>query len=191
MLKFIALGILQGFTEFLPVSSSGHLVMAEHFLKINSGTVFLAVVLHLGTLLALTVYFFREIAKALRNLRTIALIAVVTIITGVFGLAFKKIFESFFDNPRTVAFFLIVNGFILLSTKFFKEKTREPGLFDAAVMGLAQSFAIAPGLSRSGLTITSLLARGIQKEKAFKFSFIASIPAIVLAFLLEFKETPA
>lgn len=188
MIKIILLGAIQGLTEFFPVSSSGHLVIAQHYLGITGNLVFLDVLLHIGTILALFVFFFKDILRALKSPKTIGLIAIVTLITGVIGIAFKKTLESLFNSTHATALQVLINGMILLTIPFFKERQRQPGLMDSAVMGVAQGVAIIPGISRSGLTITSLLAIGIKREEAFRFSFIASIPAIIGAFLLEAKD---
>jgi undecaprenyl-diphosphatase len=189
MLKLIFLGALQGLTEFFPVSSSGHLVIAQNFLGINKDVIFLDVFLHIGTLLALVTFFFNDIVASFKNPKTIGLIALVTVITGSIGLTFKKIFESFFMAPHSVAIFLCINGMILIATRFLKKgDKRAVGIVDGIVMGLAQGLAITPGISRSGLTIIALLGRGVAREEAFRFSFIASIPAIMGAFFLETRK---
>lgn len=188
MLKIIILGAIQGLTEFFPVSSSGHLVIAQHFLGIKEDAVFLITLLHIGTIMALLTFFSKDIWKALKTPEALWRIAIVTAVTGSMGLIFRKNFESLFDSTMLVAVFIIINGLILSLTRFFKKGIRPPGLIDSAIMGVAQGFAITPGISRSGLTITTLLARGIEREQAFQFSFIASIPAIIGAFLIEAKN---
>ncbi len=188
MLKIIILGALQGATEFLPVSSSGHLVIAQHFLGIKNEVVLLDIFLHTGTILALLVFFFKDILSIVKRPKVIGLIALITLITGIIGITFKKSFEYFFSSAHLVAIFLLINGAILAATRFFKDKGRSPGLLDSIAMGIAQGIAIIPGISRSGLTISTLLALGIKKEEAFSFSFIASIPAILGAFFLEAKD---
>lgn len=189
MIKVLALGAIQGLTEFFPVSSSGHLVFAQNLLGIPGNTVFLDISLHLGTLAALGTYFFRDILKAFTNRKVIVQIILVTLATCVIGFPLKKIFESLFSTPTAVAGLLMINGLVLASTVFFKNKQRAPNNTDSLLMGIAQGFAIAPGISRSGSTIAILLARGIKREEAFRFSFIASIPAIIGAFLMEERNT--
>ncbi len=185
MLKIILLGAIQGLTEFFPVSSSGHLVITQHFLNVKGNLVTLDIALHLGTLAALFTYLFRDIIRAFTNRRVLGQIFLVTLITGMIGVPLKKTFESLFTAPHQVAALLIINGIILSATVFFKNRERVPGTADSVIMGIAQGLAIAPGISRSGLTISSLLMRGVKREEAFRFSFIASIPAILGAFLLE------
>jgi len=188
MLKLILLGAIQGLTEFLPVSSSGHLVIVQRFLGLQENLVFLDISLHIGTLFALATFFFKDILSACKDARMILRILIVTVVTGLIGLAFKKIFESFFAAPALVSVLLIVNGLFILSTRFIKKGGRLPGYADSALMGLSQGIAITPGISRSGATICTLLARKIEPGQAFRFSFLASIPAILGAFILEAKD---
>ncbi|OGX19457.1 MAG: hypothetical protein A3K54_04965, partial [Omnitrophica WOR_2 bacterium RBG_13_44_8] len=189
MLKYIILGIIQGVTEFLPVSSSGHLVIAEKLLGINEHLVAVSVILHLGTSLALVIFFFRDILNLLRNLRLLSYIIIVTLITGIIGLSGKDFFERLFASPKLVAAALIITGIILLLTKKFMQAKRNTlNLKDALVLGLTQGFAIIPGISRSGMTISTLLFRGLDREVSFRFAFLASIPAVFGAAILEAKN---
>ena len=188
MLKLILLGAVQGLTEFLPVSSSGHLVIVQRFLGLRENLVFLDISLHIGTLLALATFFFKDILSACKDARMILRILIVTVVTAVIGLTFKKIFESFFAEPMLVSALLIVNGLLILATRFIKKGGRLPGYADSALMGLSQGISITPGISRSGATISTLLARKIEPGQAFRFSFLASIPAILAAFALEAKD---
>ena len=189
MLKFIILGIIQGITEFFPVSSSGHLVIAQRFLGVTEQAVVISVVLHLGTSLALIIFFFKDILNLLRSIKLISCVIVVTLVTGIIGLSGKGFFERLFDSPRLVAVALIVTGIILILTKKFMEAKRSAlNIKDALVLGLTQGFAIIPGISRAGITISTLLFRGIDRETSFRFSFIASIPAVFGAAILEAKD---
>jgi len=189
MIKYIILGIIQGLTEFLPVSSSAHLVIMQKVLGISSQQVVLTIVLHLGTLLALAVFFFKDILNTLRNARLVLLIIIVTAITGVIGIFGKDFFIGLFSSIRSVAFALIITGIILIMSKRFKEtKGSAISIKDAVIFGLTQGFAIIPGISRSGITISTLLFRGLDRKTAFRFSFIASIPAVFGAVLLEAKD---
>ncbi len=188
MLKIIILGAVQGLTEFFPVSSSGHLVIFQHFFNITKDVVFLDTFLHIGTVLALLTFFRKDILLALKNPKMLWYIAIVTLITGLIGITFKKNLESLFNSAHYTAIQLLINGVILLAVPLFKDRHRSPGAADSVVTGIAQGISIIPGISRSGLTISSLLAMGVKKEEAFRFSFIASIPAIIGAFLLEAKD---
>ncbi|MFA5090514.1 MAG: undecaprenyl-diphosphate phosphatase [Candidatus Omnitrophota bacterium] len=189
MIKYVILGIVQGITEFLPVSSSAHLVIFQNLLGIPQKEVSMAVVLHIGTILALIVFFFRDILSLLRNARSIGQVAIVTLITGVVGISGKGFFEKAFGSLRMTAFFLIVTGIILLFTRGLKAaRKNRPDIKDAFVLGIAQALAILPGISRSGITISTLLFRGLDRQASFRFSFLAAIPAVLGAALLEIKE---
>ncbi len=186
MLKYIILGIVQGITEFFPVSSSGHLVILQKLLGLSGQEIALSVVLHLGTSLALVIFFFKDILKALREIKLLSFIIVVTIITGLIGISGKDFFEKLFSSPKLVALGLIFTGTILIFTRKFTAAKRDMLNFkDALILGLTQGIAIVPGISRSGITISTLLFRGIDWETSFKFSFLASIPAVLGALLLE------
>jgi undecaprenyl-diphosphatase len=189
MLKLILLGAIQGMTEFLPVSSSGHLVIIQRLLGLHQNLVFLDISLHIGTLLALVTFFFKDILAACKDAKLILRILIATVVTGIIGLVFKKVFESFFTSPALVSVLLIVNGLLILATGFIKKGGRLPNYADSALMGISQGIAITPGISRSGATICTLLARKVDPREAFRFSFLASIPAILGALLLETKDT--
>lgn len=189
MLKYIILGIIQGITEFFPVSSSGHLVIMQKLLSINTEKLALSIVLHLGTSVALIIFFLKDILNLLRNIRLLSLVVMVTVITGIIGISGRDFFAALFSSPRIVALALIVTGIILILTKkFMGAKRNILGLKDALILGVTQGIAIVPGISRSGITISTLLFRGIDRETAFGFSFLASIPAVLGAALLEAKD---
>jgi len=186
-LNYIILGIVQGLTEFFPVSSSGHLVIMQKFLGAGPQNAAAAVVLHLGTALAVAVFFFHEILKALRDKKTLLLILVVTAITGVIGVLGKDFFERLFSLPKMAAGALVFTGAVLILTKFTSEKKAIVQIKDALILGLTQGLAIVPGISRSGMTISTLLFRGVNPQVSFNFSFIISLPAILGAAVLEAK----
>jgi len=189
MLEYILLGILQGITEFLPVSSSGHLVILQSIFGATGKELAISLVLHLGTSLSLCVFFFKDIIRLLSNLKWVVLIMIVTVITGFIGILGKDFFERVFSQPKFVGFSLIFTGLILLlSRKFMNAQKREVTGKDALILGLAQGVAIIPGISRSGMTMTALLFRNIDRDTAFRFSFLASIPVIIGAVFLEAKE---
>jgi undecaprenyl-diphosphatase len=187
MWKFIFLGAIQGLTEFFPVSSSGHLVLAQRFMGITQDTIFLDIWLHLGTLLAVFTFFHKDIRACLKDRRLLMSVLIATSTTWAIAFSLKGFFKSLFLSEAAVGICLILTSLVLFSTRLLREGKKDLGLADAAFMGLAQGFAVAPGLSRSGLTVAALLSRGLTREKAFRFSFVASIPAIIGAFLLEAK----
>ncbi len=189
MLNYIILGIIQGITEFFPVSSSAHLVIAQRLLGVTEPAVVVSVALHLGTSTALIIFFFKDILNLWRNFKLLSYIIIVTLITGIIGVSGKDFFEKLFDSPVLVALALIVTGIILIFTKkFIQAKRNTLNIKDAFTLGLTQAIAIIPGISRSGITISTLLFRGIDRETSFRFSFLASIPAVFGAAILELKD---
>ncbi|MDD5382393.1 MAG: undecaprenyl-diphosphate phosphatase, partial [Candidatus Margulisbacteria bacterium] len=189
-MQYILLGIIQGLTEFLPVSSSGHLVIFQTLLRIQEN-IALDTVLHLATALALIIYFWRDIIDLLVNNRKMLwLLLVGTIITGIIGIAFKDFFEGLFSSVQAVGGFLILTGVVILLGEWWgkgKRKIEDMNIWDAVLVGLAQGAAIAPGLSRSGTTISASLARNLDRTLAARFSFLLAIPAILGAGLLQSK----
>jgi undecaprenyl-diphosphatase len=189
---YVILGIIQGLTEFLPVSSSGHLVLSSHIFNIEKSQILsIIIVCHIGTLFALVCFFARDILRMFKDLVVITQIFIVTLVSGIFVLAGRNFFVNLFQRPAVVCVALLVTAAFLILTKRFAKGRR--GVFtlnfkDAFWLGIAQGFAVIPGISRSGITIFSLLARGVAPEAAFKFSFIAGIPAILGSFLLEARQ---
>lgn len=199
LLVAFILGTVQGLTEFLPVSSSGHLVLTQEFFGERwLGDILFNVSVHLGTLLAVVIYFRRDLLKLLRGVLpgsfqrdqawVILCILVTTAVTGVFGLLFRERFESMFSMPSLVAVMLIVTGFLTFATDRLGNSGRPYGkvrITDAAAIGLFQAFAITPGISRSGSTIFAGVLTGMDRTWVASYSFIASIPAILGAAILE------
>jgi len=191
MIKYILLGIVQGLTEFFPVSSSGHLVILQNIMGLKGQEIVITVILHLATVLALVIFFTKDIIRAMRDLRLIIFILIVTVITGVIGIAGKDFFKHLFSSVKIVSAALVVTGIILIFTKKERVNNKEAGAKDAVVLGITQGLAIIPGISRSGITISTLLFRGLSRENAFRLSFLAAIPAILGASLLELKDIAA
>ncbi len=198
------LGLVQGLTEFLPVSSSGHLVIAKHFLGgVREPGILFEVLLHFGTLLAVLLYFRKELSSMLLALRhrgglneaelkegrsMILVVMVGTLPTVVIALLFKDLFESLFESVGVVSLMLLVTGTLLFLSDRVKAAERSSiGIKDAVIIGTVQGMAIIPGISRSGSTIATGLFRGIDGEKAATYSFLLSIPAILGAVVLEAK----
>lgn len=201
----IFLGAVQGLTEFLPVSSSGHLVFFQSLFGLEKPQVAFDVMLHLGTLLAVVVYFRTDISQILlgtwawikgrregeEKANLFLWIIVATIPTGLMGVIFKDWFESLFSRPQTVGLMLLVTGGALWLTRTVKRKektTGEMGAVDALIIGIAQGVAIIPGISRSGATISAGIFCHLNRELAGKFSFLLSIPAILGAAFLKFRK---
>lgn len=181
----VFLGILQGLTEFLPVSSSGHLVLAQHFIPgFSQPGVLFDVILHFGTFFSIVIYFRKAILKISR--RYIFLIAVGTIPAVFFGLLFQSAIENLFKSVRVVGFALLVTAMMNYLTDREAKKEKKISSKMAGIIGLAQAFAIIPGISRSGSTIFTGTRLGITKEKAAEFSFLLSLPAVMGANVLQF-----
>jgi undecaprenyl-diphosphatase len=188
--KYILLGIIQGFTEFLPVSSSGHLVIFQRLLNLPHSIAF-DVVVHLATALAVVVFFWKDIIELFTKKRKMLWLLIVgTFFTGIIGILFKDFFESLFSSVSAVGFFLILTGVVILIAEWIGKGKRDldqMNIWDAILIGLAQGCAIAPGFSRSGATISASLSRNIDRTLAARFSFLLSIPAIAGAGLLQSK----
>jgi len=183
---------VQGLTEFLPVSSSGHLVVMQKLFGMETNQIIISVVLHLGTLLAVIIFFRRDIARLVMNPKLLGMLFTVVLITGMIGIAAKDFFESLFSSAGTVGVAWLFTGAVLILTARIKRGDREGiGLGDAVVLGFSQSLAIIPGVSRSGITISTLLYRGIERRLAFVFSFLVSVPLILGAAALEARKLEA
>lgn len=200
------LAIIQGLTEFLPVSSSGHLVLGREILGVaNQGDVGFEVVVHFGTFLAVLLVFwqdirillgsfFRGIAKPAQLVRSyredaqfrLSLLMLLGMIpAGIVGLAFNDQLESLFADTRLVSGMLITTGILLLLTRWSHNQEKPVNALKALLIGIAQAFAIIPGISRSGATISVALYLGISRREAARFSFIMVLPLIFGAMLLQ------
>jgi undecaprenyl-diphosphatase len=193
-LEAIFLGILQGLTEFFPVSSSGHLVLAQAILGVKQPGVSFELLLHLGSLLAVLIYFRRSIFQLIKSIynkkmvaerKMILFLIIGTIPAGLAGLSLREFFESTFSNPLMTAVMLIITGLILFATRFKPDREREMTLISALIMGLGQALAILPGISRSGSTIAAGMLMGIKPAKAAEFSFLMAVPVIGGALVLK------
>jgi len=184
-------GIIQGITEFLPVSSSGHILLFSDLLKIKPPEILFDIILHFGTLFAVIIYFRKLIIKSMKNFKLLFLILISTISTGILYLAFKSFFEESFESIRYLPYFFLITSIFLLFFYFKNRRTKklnEINYLDSVIIGVAQGFAIFPGISRSGFTFITALLLGIKNEEAFKYSFLLSIPAILLSGLLKTYE---
>lgn len=182
----VLLGFVQGLTEFLPVSSSGHLAIAQHFLGFKEANLAFDTFLHFGTLLAVIIFFWKDLLKL--KIKNWLIIGVGTIPAVFAGLLIKDYIEGIITSTLLVAGFLIVTGIVnLVSDKKLeqKETTTEITFKNAFIIGLFQAVAIIPGISRSGSTLFGGLLQKIDRKEAFKFSFFLSIPAILGATLLQ------
>ena len=215
IIQALILGIVQGLTEFLPVSSSAHLVFVPEILKVQSSLVF-DTILHVGSLVAVVIYFWKDIIHMLKSFfsslmdiprrqfrngiredkfKKLAWFVIIgTIPAGLAGVLFKDTFEALFNDVFVVGFFLIITGFLLWGSEMMsrrvanKTSLKEMSVKNSILIGIAQAFAIAPGISRSGATISAGLFLGIERELAARYSFLLSIPAILGAALVQVKD---
>jgi undecaprenyl-diphosphatase len=210
ILQAIILGLIQGATEFIPVSSSGHLVLVPWLLRWPEPSLVFDTVVHWGTLLAVLVYFWRDwwrlITAWLRGLlrwnwsdadaRLMWLLIIGSIPAAVIGFLLQSFFESLFGQPVWVSVFLLVTAGLLVLAEWLGRRTRQVTDLrwpDAVVIGLGQAAAIAPGISRSGATMSVGLFRGVERAAAARFSFLLATPVILgagLLKLLDLLDTP-
>jgi len=207
MLQAIVLGIIQGLTEFLPISSTAHLILVPYLLGWKDPGLAFDVILHLGTLTGIIVFFRRDFYNILYGMMTNErgglgglnnpegrvgwYIVVGTIPAGVAGLFFKDRVENLLRGPYTIAFSLIFFAILLWWSEAKgkkKKKLAHLGLSDAILIGCAQAIALIPGVSRSGITITAGLLRDLERETAARFAFLLSMPIILAGGLLSFLD---
>ncbi|MEF3244751.1 MAG: undecaprenyl-diphosphatase UppP [Caldisericaceae bacterium] len=204
-LEVVFLGVVQGATEFLPISSSGHLVLLPALLRIPIPNLAFTMGLHVGTLLAVLIYFWNDLKGILKGifsfykkdkseegkyyLNLFILIVVATIPAGIVGFLFADKVDLLFYSPRTVSYlFFITAAFLFLASYLAKKANKSiqnMTLKDAIIVGIFQVIALLPGVSRSGTTITGGIVSSVNKEESSRFSFLLSIPVIAGAALLE------
>jgi len=208
LLEAIILGVVQGLTEFLPISSSGHLVLGELLLGVKFDDISFEVFLHFGTFLSVVIVFRHTIwsmfkavwlkAKSIFVRKVVSsdredwhlfwLIIAGSIPAGIAGVLFKNYVEKGFSSVPFVCVMLLVTGTVLILTPFFVAIRGKLNFGDALMVGLAQALALLPGISRSGLTISIGIFKGVERSKAAEFSFLLSLPAVLGASLLELKD---
>ncbi len=215
IIQAIFIGIVQGLTEFLPVSSSAHLIFVQQFMGLSADQANLAfdTLLHLGTLLAVVSYFFKDIVEMIKafflsiadifkgrfiqefrnnQYKKLAWLVIIgSIPAGIIGVLFKSAFEGMFHSVTLPAFLLLITGVLLFVSQRVNVGNRnikQMGLKETLIIGLGQAIAILPGISRSGATISTGLLLGLEKEFVAKFSFILAIPAILGATLIQIKD---
>ena len=210
----VILGVIQGLTEFLPISSSGHLVIFQHLFGLVRPELFFDASLHVGTMAAVIVVFWKEIQGIIlsfahfllavfnkkvsladsykdNNIKFALLIIAGSIPTAVIGFSFHKIADQLFSSTSMVGVMLFITGSILLGTRYIKPGCRDISSFkvkDALIIGAVQGLAIIPGISRSGSTIAAGLFLKLDREIAAKYSFLLSVPAIFGAEIITFKN---
>lgn len=199
----LLLGITQGLTEFLPVSSSGHLVLFQQFVDVGENKILFDLVLHLGTLIPVLWFYRSWVSKLVvdpiagtgpyferTGVRWGVLLILASIPTAIIGLGFGEQFEKLFSTPATLVVSFTITGILLLLTSRFDRSEQNKALTwqIALALGIAQGFAITPGISRSGTTIAIALMLGLEREQAARFSFLMSVPAISGAFLIKLMD---
>ena len=189
----VVLGLVQGLAEFLPISSSGHLIIFQTLFGLNEPGITFDVLLHVATLIPVFIIFRDEIFELIRNpfQKLTLLLVMATIPAVVLALLFGDFVRSLFTSTTYLAFGFFITGSLLIFADTRREGERsekDMGLFDALVIGCMQGIAIAPAISRSGATITGALTRNLTRESAARFSFLMSIPAILGAAVLELKD---
>jgi undecaprenyl-diphosphatase len=205
-LQVVILAVVQGVTEFLPISSSAHLALAPWLLGWRDQGLTFDIALHFGTVLAVVVYFFRDWLQVIaqgfgiryggdpdlaRNPRLLWLMAVGSIPVCVSGLLLKDLVENQLRDPLQIGFMLISVGLLMALAERVGRRKRDIGhigIADAIIIGCAQAVAVVPGTSRSGITITAALFRDLDRHAAARYSFLLSTPAILGAAVLKFKE---
>ncbi len=194
MLEIIILGIIQGITEFLPISSSGHLVIAQNILGVKSPGNTLEVLFHFGTLMSVVYVFFDDMKQIFltinekKNQLFIFYIIIATLPAVFAGFLLKDYFLKVFDNLHLVGLALCSTGILLIVSKRFKNNQKQIAFSSSIFVGIAQAVAIIPGISRSGSTISICMYLGIPPSEAARFSFLLSIPVILGASILGFLE---
>jgi len=214
MVSAIVLGVIQGLTEFLPVSSSGHLVLGAHFFGFQENELLFNVSLHMGTLIAVIFYFRQDLiqmivatwrfgldaargratwnpAQMAPQMRMVVMIVVASVPTAIIGLGFSRIADRLFSSLPIVGAMLLITGAALWLTRRMPDITVVSERFTARkalYIGLVQGLAILPGISRSGATISAGIFLGLNRATAARFSFLMSIPAIVGAELISLKD---
>jgi len=203
------LGLIQGLTEFLPVSSSGHLVIAQALLRARSPGITLEIVLHAGTLCAVVVAYRKDLFRllvdalgalrdaphqgwsALRRARELGWLVLATVPAALAGLALQDRVEAVFERPRVTALLLCVTGLLLLATHAVRRRRGELGVGRVIAMGLMQAVSLLPGISRCGATLSGGLFAGGRPEAVVRFSFLMSVPAILGSLVVHLRELAA
>ncbi len=202
VVQSIILGIVQGLTEFLPISSSAHLVLVprvlgwDNLLHQNPSQISFDVMLHLGSLIALLLYFRKDIISLTtkrneKNNKLLTLLAIGSIPIALGGIFFGGFFEKIFSSAVYTAALLVLTGVTILFAEAVAQLKRDEQTLnkrDSILIGLAQAVAIAPGISRSGVTISAGLMLGLNREAAARFSFLLAIPAVFGAFIFSLKD---
>lgn len=191
MLEVTILAVLQGIAEFLPISSSGHLVIGQHLMGLRDSGMRLDVFLHLGTLFSIVVFYFSRIAAIVGSgdWKFCARIVVSALPAVTVYFLFGDFVDSAFSDVRMTGWLLIFTGVVLVGTRFMPAGKKDVGFLRAVLMGLGQALALLPGVSRSGMTLAAARSAGVDPEKSAEFSFLMSAPLIAGAAVLEIVKS--
>ena len=203
MFEITILSILQGIAEFLPISSSGHLVIFQHLLGMNEPGMRLDICLHAGTLISIFVFYAKSIGSIFHGCFSLSatseqrreswhlvLTLLISSIPAVLGyIFFSDELKSLFENAKMVGGFLMFTGAILLGTRYIPRNDKRVGFLRALGMGVGQAIALLPGVSRSGMTLAAARSFGVKPEKAAEFSFLMSTPLIIGGMILEIAKS--
>jgi len=196
IIQSILSGLLQGLTEFLPISSSGHLAALYHFFGVEEHKLFFTVCLHIGTFVAVFIFFWRDILSLFSTQKRLGMLVVIgSVPTAIMAFFLSGLAERLFAEVKVVGVMLIVTGIWLAigsvaSNRYGSTSSAPSGLkvWQALLIGTSQGIALIPGISRSGATISTALLCGAERALSIRFSFLLSIPAILGAFLHQLKE---
>jgi undecaprenyl-diphosphatase len=209
VIQSLLLGVLQGVAEFMPISSSGHLVLLRRLMDLGAIPLLYDVLLHVSTLIVVVIVFRSRIGSILssiwralkaasgaedrENLRLTLYILIATAVTGTVGFLLSRLEDVFFNRPRLVSLLFLVTALFLLSTLVRRGRRDylQIGFLGAVIVGLAQGIGVLPGISRAGITISASLLLGLDRQRAGEFSFLIAVPAILGALLLQLREAAA
>jgi undecaprenyl-diphosphatase len=196
IMEIVLLSLIQGLTEWFPVSSTGHLVMVQELFSINVSVAF-DIMLHLGTLIGVILFLRRDCKSLLRAVfkldfsgeegRMLIYLVLGTIPIGLAGFFLKSLFESMFRSLFATGIAMLLNGLILYSTRHAKPRRKLDAL-DSFLIGVSQAAAITPGVSRTGVTVSTGLLRGVENDEAYRFSLLLSIPSIIGGSLVKLQD---
>jgi len=195
LIQAVFLGLVQGLTEWFPVSSSGHLALFQNLFGLDVPVLF-DILLHVGTLIVVLLVFYKDIYKILKSIFTwntkseyfklAVFIVIGSIGTVIIGYFFRNLFVGFFNNLKIVGIAFLATGCLLFFSN--KEGNKKLNCKDSFLIGLVQGIALIPGISRSGSTISTGMLFGIERKKVARFSFLLLIPAVIGGFIFEFKD---
>ena len=195
IIQAVISGLVQGVTEFFPISSSGHLALLHNVFGFKQQMLAFDVFLHFGTILSVVIFFRRDISEMLqKDMRLLKFIVIASIPTFIIGMIFKDIAENFLSMPLVVGYSLIITGLFLLFASIWAiywkivRRPRPLGVKNSIAIGIAQGISVLPGISRSGATIGTALIAGLDETEALKFSFLLSIPAVLGANILKVRQ---